>query len=64
MPDALRLSGLHLNVLSFWLKRGILKTDASMQACHPDQQDLFNEAEAIAEEIPDEEADDPLSAPS
>ena len=36
---------------------------ASSEKFHPDQQDLFNEAEATAEEIPLEEADDTLSAP-
>jgi len=36
---------------------------ASSEKFHPDQQDLFNEAEAIAEEIPAEEADDTLFAP-
>lgn len=36
---------------------------ASSEKFHPDQQDLFNEAEAIAEEIPLEEADDAWSAP-
>jgi len=36
---------------------------ASSEKFHPDQQDLFNEAEATAEEIPFEEADDTLSAP-
>ena len=36
---------------------------ASSEKFHPDQQDLFNEAEATAEEIPIEEVDDALSAP-
>ncbi len=36
---------------------------ASSEKFHPDQQDLFNEAEVLAEEIPVEETDDTLSAP-
>jgi len=36
---------------------------ASSEKFHPEQQDLFNEAEAIAEEIPVEEAGYTLSAP-
>ena len=36
---------------------------ASSEKFHPDQQDLFNEAEVLAEEIPLEETDDTLSAP-
>jgi transposase len=36
---------------------------ASSEKFHPDQQDLFNEAEAIAEEIPVAEAEDTLSTP-
>lgn len=36
---------------------------ASSEKFHSDQQDLFNEAEATAEEIPIEEVDDALSAP-
>ena len=35
----------------------------SSEKFHPDQQDLFNEAEVLAEEIPLEETDDTLSAP-